>query len=205
MEAKELLTILHTVERLKEVPRHCTTSSGKRVESVAEHSWRLALMAHFLRDTFPEVDMDKVVTMCLIHDLGETFTGDIPTFLKTEADEAEEERQLFSWVASLPAPYAEEMASLYREMLARETPEAKIYKALDGLEAVIQHNESPIETWEDHEYSLNRHYAWERVTFSPELTALRREILKETEAKIAAEAPADKRDLGREALENLPE
>ena len=77
MEAKELLRVLHTAERLKDETRHCYTSGGRR-ESVAEHSWRLALTALFLRDEFPALDMDRVIRMCLIHDLGECFTGDIP-------------------------------------------------------------------------------------------------------------------------------
>ena len=87
MDPKTLLTILHQAEKLKCVTRHCDTSSGRR-ESVAEHSWRLALMAMLLEDEFSHLDMSKVIRMCLIHDLGEAFTGDIPTFLKTDADAA---------------------------------------------------------------------------------------------------------------------
>ena len=150
MQPDELLCILHTAEKLKDTTRHCCTSGGRR-ESVAEHSWRLALMAFFLRDEFPRADMDKVLRMCLIHDLGECFTGDIPSFSKTPADEAREERLLHAWVDSLPAPYAAEMRTLYREMAALETEEAKIYKALDKLEAVIQHNESDLSTWTENE------------------------------------------------------
>ena len=85
MEPRELLDILHVAERLKDTPRHCTTSRRRR-ESVAEHSWRVSLMAFLLRSEFPQADMDKVTRMCLIHDLGECFTGDIPTFLKTAKD-----------------------------------------------------------------------------------------------------------------------
>ena len=74
METREFLEILHVAERLKDTPRHCTTTKG-RTESVAEHSWRLALMAFLLREEFPALDTGKVVQMCLIHDLGECFTG----------------------------------------------------------------------------------------------------------------------------------
>lgn len=184
MNVSALMEALHVAERLKDAERHCYTSKGRR-EDVAGHSWRIALMAYFVSDEFPEADMDKVIRMCLIHDLGEAFTGDIPTFRKTKADEDREEALLMAWVDTLPEPFAADMRALYAEMAARETLEAKIYKAMDSLEAVIQHNESDIATWEPHEYDLNRTYAWDRVAFSPYLTELRRRIREDTEAKIA--------------------
>lgn len=184
MKPAELLQILHTAEKLKDTTRHCDTSGGRR-ESVAEHSWRLALMAYLLRDEFPALDMDKVVRMCLIHDLGECFTGDIPSFLKTGADAAREDSLLARWVSSLPVPYCTDMAALYAEMDALETQEARLYKALDKLEAVISHNESPLDTWLPLEYDLNLTYANDNVAFSPYLTALRQAVRQETEKKVA--------------------
>jgi len=184
MEPRTLLDALHVAERLKDTTRHCYTSGGRR-ESVAEHSWRITLMAYLVGDEFPEADMDKVIRMCMIHDLGECFTGDIPSFRKTQTDEDTEERLLYAWVASLPEPYCTELRALYEEMAARETLEAKIYKAMDSLEAVIQHNESDIKTWEDHEYDLNLSYGWDKVAFSDYLTELRKAIREDTERKIA--------------------
>ena len=185
MDAKEYLQILHTAERLKDTPRHCATSGG-RVESVAEHSWRITLMAFLAEGEFPGLDMDRVLRMCLIHDLGECFTGDIPTFAKTQSDRDTEDSLLRRWVRSLPAEASEKMLALYEEMDAQQTAESKLYKALDKLEAVIQHNESPLSTWEAHEYELNKTYAFDTVAFSGWLTALREEILRETLDKIAA-------------------
>lgn len=184
MTPQELLTLLHTAEKLKDTTRHCDTSGGRR-ESVAEHSWRLTLMAYFLRSEFPTLDMDKVMRMCLVHDLGECFTGDIPSFLKTAADTAREDALLHQWVAALPAPYNAELAALYAEMDALATDEARLYKALDKLEAVIQHNEAPLSTWLPREYDLNLTYADENVAFSPYLTALRESIRQETKDKLA--------------------
>lgn len=69
MEPKEFLAFLARLEKLKCNTRHSWTSSGRH-ESVAEHSWRLAMLAMLLRDALPEVDMDKVLRMCLIHDVG---------------------------------------------------------------------------------------------------------------------------------------
>lgn len=184
MTPHELLSLLHTAEKLKDTTRHCDTSGGRR-ESVAEHSWRLTLMAFFLRSEFPHLDMDKVMRMCLVHDLGECFTGDIPSFLKTDSDTAREDALLSRWVNTLPAPYNTELAALYAEMDALDTEEAKLYKALDKLEAVIQHNEAALSTWLPREYDLNLTYANENVAFSPYLTALRAAIRQETEEKIA--------------------
>ena len=186
MDPRIFLEILHVAERLKDTTRHSYTSGGRH-ESVGEHSWRAALMAYFLRDEFPEADMDKVIRMCLVHDLGEAFTGDIPTFDKTQKDEKKEEDLLYSWVAEMPATYAQELHDLYEEMAQRQTLEAKIYKAIDGLEALIQHNEADISTWIPHEYKLNLVYANDKVAFSEYLTALRAEIRADTEEKIAKE------------------
>ena len=191
MNAREFLDILHMAERLKDTPRHCTTSKG-RTESVAEHSWRISLMAFLLRHEFPELDMDKVVDMCLIHDLGECFTGDIPTFLKTSADRETEDSLLDQWVKSLPAEVSADLAALYREMDAQETIESKVYKAMDKLEAVIQHNESPLSTWSDNEYELNKTYAFDTVVFSDWLMNLRKEILADTLVKMETEKPLTK-------------
>ena len=187
MNAREYLEILHVAERLKDTPRHCTTTNG-RPESVAEHSWRVSLMASLLSHEFPELDMDKVVNMCLIHDLGECFTGDIPAFVKTDADRKTEDALLEQWVKSLPEELSADISALYKEMEAQETAEAKLYKALDKLEALIQHNESPLSTWSENEYELNKTYAFETVSFSKWLTALREEILKDTIVKIEKES-----------------
>ena len=165
MNAREYLDILHVAERLKDTPRHCTTTN-RRTESVAEHSWRISLMAFLLRHEFPELDIDKVVDMCLIHDLGECFTGDIPTFIKTDDDREVEDSLLNRWVQSLPEELSKDIADLYKEMDAQKTKEAKLYKSLDKLEALIQHNESPLDTWAENEFELNKTYAFDTVDFS---------------------------------------
>lgn len=193
MEVRAYLDVLHIAERLKDELRHCDTSKGRR-ESVAEHSWRMTLMAFFMKDEFPEVDIDKVIKMCMIHDLGECFTGDIPSFLKSSADEQKEDQALEQWVVSLPAPYAQELRALYAEMNARQTPEAKLYKVIDKLEAVIQHNESDISSWMPNEYALNLTYADDVVAYSAYLRQLREAIRDDTKQKITAAEDAKKTD-----------
>lgn len=183
MEPRTLLDALSIAERLKDTIRHCYTKSGRH-ESVAEHSWMMTLMAFFLKDELHDVDMNKVIRMCIIHDLGEAFTGDIPTFEKTASDETTEDDLFSRWVNSLPEQTALEMCSLYAEMATLQTLEAKTYKAIDGLEALIQHNISDLSTWIPREYELNKTYANDKVTFSPYLTALREEIRKDTLKKL---------------------
>lgn len=183
MTPREYLEILHVSEKLKDTLRHCTTTN-RRTESVAEHSWRVSLMAFLLRHEFPDADMDKVISMRLIHDLGECFTGDIPTFVKTDDDRRTEDILLDNWVSALPSEISADMASLYAEMNEQKTPESRIFKALDKLEALVQHNESPLDTWSENEYELNKTYAFDTVAFSDWLTDLRKEILSDTLDKI---------------------
>ena len=165
MEARKFLDALSVAERLKDVTRHSYTSGGRR-ESVAEHSWRLTLMAYFVSDEFPDIDHEKLLKMCLIHDLGEAFTGDIPSFDKSAADEEMESHLLSDWASSLPEPFATEMTALYAEMDALESTEAKIYKALDNMEALIQHNEADLSTWIPLEYKLQMTYGTDKAAFS---------------------------------------
>ena len=186
MNITDLLNILHTAEKLKDTTRHSYTSGGRH-ESVAEHTFRLALMAYFIKDEFPEADIDKVIKMCLLHDVGEAFTGDIPAFDKTSTDEETEKRLLYDWVDNLPAPYNTEMIALYREMEEQQSLEAKLFKALDGLEAVIQHNEAALSTWSDNEYVVNLTYAEDKCEFSSYLSNLRSVIKEETTTKIKSE------------------
>lgn len=184
MNPQKLIEILSVAEKLKCNTRHSYTSSGRH-ESVAEHSWRLALMAMLLRCEFPEADMDRVIQMCLIHDLGEAFTGDIPTFEKTQADTCREDGLLLAWVRSLPEDIGPEWEGLINDMNAQQTQEARIYKALDKMEAVISHNEADISTWLPLEYELQLTYGAEQVAFSPYMTALKEEANRQTRAKIA--------------------
>ena len=179
MKPRELLDILSVAERLKDAVRHCYTSGGRR-ESVAEHSWMMTVMAFFMRDEFPDADMDKVIEMCIIHDLGEAFTGDIPTFEKTKEDEKREEDLLSDWIKTLPSGYAEKMQLLYEEMEEQNTQEAKIYKAIDKLEALIQHNMSDLSTWLPLEYDLQKTHGNDKVGFSEYMKELRAEVLKDT-------------------------
>lgn len=183
MKAAALLEILTVAEKLKCNTRHSFTSSGRH-ESVAEHSWRIALMALLMEDEFPEINIDKVIRMCIIHDLGEAFTGDIPAFEKKDEHRVKEDEVFLNWVDYFPEPYGKEFKELIIEMRELKSNESKLFKALDNLEAVIQHNEADISTWLPLEYDLQFTYGADKVAFSPYLKQLKEEIDKVTREKI---------------------
>ena len=184
MEAAQILAFLHRLEALKCNTRHSWTSSGRQ-ESVAEHTCRLAIMALLLRNAFPQADMDRVLRMCLLHDWGEAVTGDIPAFEKSDRDEETEENAVLSLLARLSPGLQEEYTNLFREIRAQETAEARIFRALDQLEAVIQHNEADLSTWLPLERELNLTYGQAECAGFPPTAQLRALCIRETEQKLA--------------------
>ena len=126
--------------------------------------------------------------MCIIHDLGEAITGDIPSFLKTKQDSKTEQKAITTLIEKLPEPQKTDMLTLFEEMEKRETMESKIYKALDRLEAVIQHNEAPIDSWLPLEYELQQSYGWEEAQVHERLSQLRQTAKQDTIDKIKRES-----------------
>ncbi|HOK42431.1 MAG TPA: HD domain-containing protein [Thermoclostridium caenicola] len=184
MTPREILNFLGVAEKLKSVLRHSWTSTGRQ-ESVAEHSWRLCVFAWLLKNRFPDINMNKVIRMCLFHDLGEALTGDIPSFEKTGSDENTEKLAISRILDMLDDDLKAELAALFREMEEQKTREARLYKTLDKLEAVIQHNEAPLETWIPLEYELNLTYADDYVKGDPFLEEFREQMRKDILEKIA--------------------
>ncbi len=185
MTPQEFLDILSRAAILKTTTRHCFSGDNRR-ESVADHSWRIALMAMLLsgEPEFEGTDMNRVIRMCLIHDLGESFTGDIPSFEKTDADAESEDALFLDWAGSFPDAQRREWLELLDEMGKLQTKEAKLYKALDKLEAIISHNESDLSTWLPLEYELQLTYGQENIQFSEYLKSLRTCIDAWTQNKI---------------------
>jgi putative hydrolase of HD superfamily len=87
-------------------------------------------------------------------------------------------------IGALPEPWPRQLGALFQEMEALETPEARLYKALDRMEAIQSHNESAVETWLPLEYELNLTYGEKDAAFSPYLAGLRAEMRRDTEAMI---------------------
>src|SRR5918999_4296676 len=121
-ELAGLIDFLRAAESLKTVTRSAYTSAG-RAESVAEHTWRMSLMALLLAREFPEVDFAKLVKICLVHDLGEAIGGDIPAPEQarrraagtSQGKAADERRDLLKLLRPLPARLRAEITALWDE------------------------------------------------------------------------------------------
>ena len=186
-EISGLLEFLRHAERLKTVTRSGFTSAGQP-ESVAEHSWRLALMALLLAGQFPEVDFARLVKICLVHDLGEAVGGDIPApeqARRAAAGEAgkaaDERRDLQTLLEPLPAPLAADIMALWDEYEAARSPEARLAKALDKLETILQHTQGSNPP--DFDYRFNLGYGREHTAAPPLIAALRAELDRATEQR----------------------
>ncbi|NDJ53757.1 MAG: HD domain-containing protein [Chloroflexi bacterium] len=185
LDARSLIEFMRLAEGLKSVLRHSYTSSG-RVESVAEHSWMLCLMAMLVFDSIEvEVDRLRVLKMLVVHDLPEVLTGDIPAFFKGNNGhhQIEEEAALRKMVKPLSPGLRKEILALAHEFEERKTPEARLAYAIDKAEAFIQHNIAGVESWDANDFLYQtdfdnrRHQA---VLFDPFMTELKRQIDLET-------------------------
>ena len=186
MNQREYIKFLNVIEKLKCNTRHSWTSSGRH-ESVAEHSWRLAVMAMLCADEYPDLNINKVIKMCLIHDFGEAITGDIPAFLKTDENEKDEEKAIDSLLTLLPVDTKKELSELFVEMKSLNTDEAKLWKSLDNIEALISHNEADISTWLTREYEENLTYGQKNSEWSFWTKELRKEVKQDSIDKIRKE------------------
>lgn len=174
-ELLDILTFLKTAERLKSTLRSAHNSEGRQ-ESTAEHTWRITLLAFALEKYYPEINFSKLIKMLIIHDLGEIINGDIPAIYQDPAvDKNDEERNDFLEVIEpLSVDLQAELLSLFDEYNAVETPEAKLAKALDKLETLLQHIQG--KNPEDFDYAFNLTYG-KPYTESDAITSFLRSII----------------------------
>ena len=189
-EIAGVLDFLRAAEALKTARRSAWTSAGEP-ESVAEHSWRLCLMALVLHPSFPGADFARLVKICIVHDLGEAIGGDVPAPEQaarggSKADD--ERRDLLQLIAPLAAPLRDEITALWDEYEAAETPEARLAKALDKLETILQHTQGANPP--DFDYRFNLGYG-RQYTAEPALVAALRATLDEETEKRARDSHGD--------------
>ena len=184
-----ILKVLTLAERLKFELRHSYTSSGRQ-ESVAEHTWRMSLMAVLIEPLLTKkVDIARLLKMIIIHDLVEVEARDVsaldvlrdPTI---KIQKIERERQAIENLRSaLKDTNGQEIYDLFYEFENKETYEAKVANALDKLEVQLQHNHADFSTWEEIEYDMC--YMMDRhVLFDATLFELKEQIEEAAEQKM---------------------
>ena len=153
MDLQNTLKFLHVAEGLKRELRHSWLSDGRQ-ESVAEHTWRVALMAMAIEEHLPQkVNSERLLKMIIIHDLVEVYATDIPAFdtmnnIKVKEQKRQNEMKAIEKIRNLLGnDTGQQFYDLWFEFEHKKTYEAKVANALDKLEAQIQHNEAAIETW----------------------------------------------------------
>ncbi|HUG38888.1 MAG TPA: HD domain-containing protein, partial [Longimicrobiales bacterium] len=164
------------------VTRTAWTSEGRR-ESVAEHTWRLCLMALVLEGAFPDVDFARLVKICIIHDLGEAIGGDISAKLQRGSKAAQEREDLLVILEPLPAAVRAEIVKLWDEYEAASSPEARLAKALDKIETILQHNQGTNPP--DFDYAFNLGYGTRYTADDPLIVKLRAIVDAETRTRAA--------------------
>jgi putative hydrolase of HD superfamily len=185
-EIKNIIELVHLSEKLKEELRHNWTSSGRQ-ESVAEHTWRISLMAMLLAPKLEKpINLEKALKMAIIHDMSEIDAGDVPAFEKQrKADNLSNEIATIKRVRNiLGDKEGEEIEELWNEFETESSPEAKFVKALDKLEVRIQHNESDISTWNDIEFPRSLYVADKYCEYDHSLVEINKIIKDESREKI---------------------
>jgi len=183
---EQQLAFIREAERLKNVLRSGHTSQG-RCESTAEHSWRLCLMVLVFARELEGLDLGRLLQICIIHDLGEAISGDIPAVLQHAVpDKSERERRdLLQLLAPLPSDQQQRFVDLWDEYEQARTPEARAAKALDKLETIIQHNQGANPP--DFDYPFNLEYGRKYTNAAPLFAQLRALVDADTRRR-AAEA-----------------
>jgi putative hydrolases of HD superfamily len=184
METYEnIIYFVKELGRLKDMTRTAWTKEGRQ-ESVAEHSWRLTMLAYVLEDSFPDLDFNKVLRMCLIHDMGEAYEGDISATIAVNQEDKlrTEEKALRQLVEPLPEGIQNKFLNLWAEYNQCETKEAKLVKAIDKIETIIQHNQGANPP--DFDYGFNLEYGKQYALFHPIIKEIRKLVDTETQKHV---------------------
>jgi putative hydrolase of HD superfamily len=164
---KKQLAFALEIDKEKNIFRQTHLSGHGRRENDAEHAWHMAIMAYLLREyANEEVDIAKVMLMCLIHDIVEIDAGDTYAYdeenLKTQkAREDAAKERIFS---ILPEDQKTELTALFDEFEAYETAEARFAHSLDNLQPLLLNNSNEGGDWKEHQVSAGAVYGRQRKT-----------------------------------------
>ena len=149
------------IDKVKNIFRQTHLSGNGRNENDAEHSWHMAIMAYLFREySNEEVDIAKVMLMCLIHDIveidaGDTYAYDIEGLQTQKARENAAKERIFS---ILPKEQATEFINLFEEFEAYETAESKFARAMDNFQPLILNHSNNGGDWREHHVTSEQVY-----------------------------------------------
>lgn len=172
------------IDKLKNIFRQTRITGKGRKENDAEHSWHMALMAYLLREySNEEIDITRVMLMCLIHDIveidaGDTYAYDAKALSTQHKREEEAKERIFS---ILPEDQAKELMALFDEFERNETAEARFAHAADNLQPLILNNSNNGEDWKEHDVAAEQIYERQKKTAlgSEKLFEITDRIIKE--------------------------
>ncbi|MBP5199017.1 MAG: HD domain-containing protein [Lachnospiraceae bacterium] len=164
---KRQLAFALEIDKEKNILRQTHLSGGGRRENDAEHAWHMAIMAYLLKEySNEEIDIGKVMLMCLIHDIVEIDAGDTYAY----DDEAKKSQSMREEAAKeriysiLPPDQKEELASLFDEFEAGKSPEARFAKAMDNLQPLILNDSNDGADWREHGVRAEQVYGRQKST-----------------------------------------
>jgi putative hydrolase of HD superfamily len=135
LEYSKLINFFFEIGMLKRTPRSGFQFLGSGRESVAEHSFRTAMIGFALARMSPEVDRFKVVCMCLVHDLPEARTGD-QNYVNKRYVTVDETGAIADLAGSLP--FGNELTDLLKEYRDFVTEEARLVHDADQLDLILE-------------------------------------------------------------------
>lgn len=151
---KQQIDFIVEVDKIKNIGRQTYISDGQRKENDAEHSWHLALMAVLLKEyAASEVDLLKVMTMVLVHDIVEIDAGDTYAYdVEGNKTKAQREKKAAERIFGLlPEEQGVYLKELWEEFEAYETPEAKFAHSLDNYQPLLLNDVTNGRSWREHE------------------------------------------------------
>ena len=141
------------IDKEKEIYRQTHITGLKRKENDAEHAWHMAIMAYILREySNKDLDILKVILMCLIHDIVEIDAGDTYAYdsVNLETQKKRENIAKERIFSLLPDEQKTEMISLFDEFEENITPEANFAHAMDNLQPLILNDSNNGADWREH-------------------------------------------------------
>lgn len=149
------------IDKEKNIFRQTHLSGKGRNENDAEHAWHMAIMAYLLKEYSNEdIDISRVMIMCLIHDIVEIDAGDTYAYdseglaTQKEREDAAKER-IFSL---LPDDQKKELIAIFDEFEDNKTPEAKYAHVMDNLQPLMLNDSNDGADWKKHEVTKEQVY-----------------------------------------------